>query len=60
MSGGFSGMFGSSSGTRSDAGETEDSYGAADFFKEYATPVTSLVLLGLAFVFVAVYKRKQY
>ena len=32
----------------------------AGFFKTYSTPITSLVLLALAFVFVLLYKRKNY
>ena len=31
-----------------------------DFVKAYSTPITSVVLLGLAFVFVIFYRRKNY
>lgn len=40
--------------------ETQSSSKFATFTKEYATPITSIVLLVLAFVFVVLYKRKSY
>jgi len=40
--------------------QSEKTNTAAGFLKEYSTPVTSIVLLALAFVFVKFYKRKTY
>lgn len=40
--------------------ENEQPTGFAGFLKTYQTPVTSIILLLLAFVFVVFYKRKHY
>lgn len=42
------------------ADESEASNGIFNFIKAYSTPITSLILLALAFVFVIFYKRKTY
>ena len=38
----------------------EQPMGFLGFVKTYSTPITSVVLLGLAFIFVIFYKRKNY
>lgn len=40
--------------------ETDTSGGIVGFLKTYSTPITSVILLALAFVFVLFYKKKQY
>lgn len=40
--------------------ETEQATGFIGFIKTYSTPITSVILLICAFVFVYFYKRKQY
>lgn len=45
-------------GTDAESGSSPMTF--AGFLKEYSTPVTSVVLLALAFVFVIFYKRKRY
>ena len=44
----------------SQATEAEQPTGFLGFVKTYATPITSVILLGLAFIFVIFYKRKNY
>ena len=39
---------------------TEQPTGFLGFVKSYSTPITSVVLLGLAYLFVVFYKRKHY
>ena len=39
---------------------TEQPTGFLGFVKTYSTPITSVVLLGLAYLFVVFYKRKHY
>lgn len=40
--------------------QTEQSAGFVGFVKTYSTPIISVVLLGLAYLFVIFYKRKNY
>ncbi|MDO4618008.1 MAG: hypothetical protein Q4B31_00630 [Clostridia bacterium] len=40
--------------------EEKESYSLSKFIKEYQTPIISIVLLIIAFVFVKLYKRKNY
>ena len=40
--------------------QEEQPMGFLGFVKTYSTPITSVVLLGLAFVFVIFYRRKNY
>ena len=44
----------------SSSAEGKTSNGVAGFVKKYFTPITSVILLILAFIFVILYKRKQY
>ena len=53
--GGFSGNMTNSQNTVSN-----QSAGFLGFVKTYSTPVTSIILLGLAFIFVVFYRRKNY
>ena len=57
--GGFSGDM---NGEVADVGKNQQGadLSAVSFLKDYSTPVTSLVLLILAFVFVKFYKKKTY
>lgn len=62
MNGGMDGMNG---GMREDTqntenGETASQDGILDLIKIYSTPITAVILLALAFVFVLFYKRKTY
>ena len=43
----------------SQTAEAEQPAGFLGFVKTYATPITSVILLGLAFIFVIFYKRKN-
>ena len=47
-------------GAGSQAQQQPESKGVMELFQEYFTPVVSLVLLGLAFLFVIFYRRKRY
>ena len=40
--------------------DVQQTTGFLGFVKTYSTPITSVVLLGLAFIFVTFYKRKNY
>jgi len=40
--------------------QTEEKMGLLEFIKTNATPITSLILLALAFIFVIFYRRKNY
>ena len=53
--GGFSGNMQSGQNT-----EVQQPAGFLGFVKTYSTPITSVVLLGLAFIFVIFYRRKNY
>lgn len=53
--GGFSGNMQNSQNTAA-----EQPTGFFGFVKTYSTPITSVVLLGLAFIFVIFYRRKNY
>lgn len=58
------GEFTPPSGDRADriafADATPSQRGVSGFLREYTTPIVSVVLLALAFVFVIFYKRKMY
>ena len=58
MPGGMSGFPGNMQSGQDTA--TEQSTGFLGFVKTYSTPITSVVLLGLAFIFVIFYRRKNY
>lgn len=55
--GGFSG---DRMNMQNNPGMNSESFGFTAFLKEYTTPVISIILLALAFVFVIFYKRKNY
>ena len=57
--GGFQGGMGAFSGNMQTS-QTEQEMGFLGFVKTYFTPITSVILLALAFVFVLLYKRKRY
>jgi len=59
MPGGMGGFPGNMQNAQNVATE-EQSTGLWGFVKTYSTPITSVVLLALAFVFVLFYKRKNY
>ena len=56
------GMGGFSGNMQSFNGQTQENApkGFLGFVKTYSTPITSVVLLGLAFIFVIFYRRKNY
>ena len=56
------GMGGFSGNMQNFNGQTQDDVpkGFLGFVKTYSTPITSVVLLGLAFIFVIFYRRKNY
>lgn len=56
MQGGFPGEM----GNNIQNAQTEQQTGFVGFVKAYSTPITSVILLMLAFVFVFFYKRKNY
>lgn len=58
MGGGMGGMQGNTQKTENT--ETASQSGILDFIKTYSTPITAVILLALAFVFVIFYKRKTY
>lgn len=62
MGGGMGGMNGGMPGNtqNTENAETVSQGGILDFIKTYSTPITSVILLALAFVFVIFYKRKTY
>ena len=56
------GMGGFSGNMQNFNGQTQEEQpkGFLGFIKTYSTPITSVVLLGLAFIFVIFYRRKNY
>ena len=58
----FGGMGGFPSNMQNFNGQTQEDApkGFLGFVKTYSTPITSVVLLGLAFIFVIFYRRKNY
>ena len=61
MQGGFrGGMTGNNQNEFINDNQGKASGGISDFLKEYSTPVTAIILLILAFIFVIFYKRKNY
>ena len=58
----FGGMGGFSGNMQIFNGQTQEEQpkGFLGFVKTYSTPITSVVLLGLAFIFVIFYRRKNY
>ncbi len=56
----FGGGFGGMGGWNMQAEQPEQPTGFLGFLKTYLTPVISVILLALAFVFVGCYKRKNY
>lgn len=56
---GMSGFFGNMQGVNQDT-QTEQETGFLGFVKTNSTPIISVILLGLAYIFVALYKRKNY
>ena len=58
MPGGMPGQMNGEAMQESTAGQTDTSF--LGFVKTYSTPITAMVLLALAFVFVICYKRKRY
>ena len=59
MPGGMGGFFGNMQNFNGQTQE-EQPKGFLGFVKTYSTPITSVILLGFAFVFVIFYKRKNY
>ena len=59
MPGGMGGFFGNMQNFN-EQNQEEQPKGFWGFAKTYSTPITSVVLLGLAFIFVIFYRRKNY
>ena len=58
MPGGMGGFSSNMQGSQNTA--VDQPMGFLEFVKTYSTPITSVVLLGLAFIFVIFYRRKNY